>query len=44
MGLHHFARRIDTFSFQFGTSQLISSPSICKSGNGAVFFDKCTLE
>ena len=25
--LHHFARRIDTFSFQFGTSQLISSPS-----------------
>ena len=25
--IHHFARRIDTFSFQFGTSQLISSPS-----------------
>ena len=25
--IHHFARRIDTFSFKFGTSQLISSPS-----------------
>ena len=25
--LHHFARRIDTFSFQFGISQFISSPS-----------------
>ena len=23
-GIHHLARRIDTFSFDFGTSQLIS--------------------
>ena len=25
--IHHFARRIDTLSFNFGISQLISSPS-----------------
>ena len=26
--IHHFARRIDTFSFQFGTLQLICHPHI----------------